>query len=170
MSRETFNFDPMHTTILWQCNHFGFSNPKGLFSMVEGVLNLDETNPERSDLNVIIDIATLSTGIEMFNEHLWSKDFFNLESYPTATFVSQKIATTGVNQYKVTGLLTLIGVQRQVVIDALINKIGEHPMSKRKTIGISANLVINRADYGMTAYIPMVGENVQLNIEAEAQS
>ena len=168
MSNTIFNFDPMHTTLLWQCNHFGFSTPKGQFTMIEGTLEFDEHSPENAKVNVKIDIATLSTGIKLFNEHLLGKDFFDVEKFPNAIFVSQKVKPITKNELNVEGLLTILGVAKSVSLNVTLNKVGEHPMTKKNSAGFSATAVIKRSEFGMNAYVPMVGDEVQLTIEAEA--
>ena len=72
---ETYKFDPNHTTVNWSANHFGFSNPTGKFTEFEGALNLDEKNPQKSSLDVIIKIDSLNTGLSKFDKHLKSADF-----------------------------------------------------------------------------------------------
>src|SRR5208282_3106947 len=88
---ETYTLDPMHTSVNWSINHFGFSNPSGKFARVEGTLSLDEAKPENSKVSATIQLANLVTGIDKLNEHLESPDFFDAAQFPTATFVSDKV-------------------------------------------------------------------------------
>jgi len=168
---ETYMFDPSHTNIDWRINHFGFSNPSGKFARVEGSLTLDEQKPENSKVSATIAIANLVTGIDKLDEHLKSPDFFDIAKFPTATFVSTKVA---VNQNdsikrtaKVYGTLTLHGVAKPVVLDVTLNKIGDN-MLKRKTAGFSMHTMLKRSDFGMDKYLPMLGDDVTIDIESEA--
>ncbi len=82
-----YKIDPNHTSVTWSANHFGFSNPSGKFSDIDGSITFDEKNPKKSEVSVTIKIASLNTNLPKFDQHLKSKDFFDAEAFPTATFV-----------------------------------------------------------------------------------
>ncbi len=164
---ETFTLDPTHTFVVWHINHFGFSNPTGKW-LANGTLVLDEKHPQDSKIDVTIETASIDTGIAKLDEHLKSKAFFDVEQYPTATFVSNKITLNGKHAAKVEGTLTLHGVSKPVTLDVTLNKIGINPITEKKTAGFSAKGKIKRSDFGMTTLIPGVGDEVKLDIEAEA--
>ena len=165
---ETFDLDPNHTNILWQVNHFGFSNPNGKITDTTGTITLDEANPANSKVAVDISPANLVSGVPKLDEHMKSKDFFNVVEFPKAKFVSTKVELTGKDTAKVTGDLTLLGVTKPVVLDVKLNKLGEHPMTKKKTVGFSAATTIKRSEFGMGAYVPNVSDDVKIAIETEA--
>lgn len=165
---ETFTIDPHHTTVVWQADHFGLSKPTGKFPLITGTLVLDEAAPANSQVDISIDTTKLSTGDAKFDEHLKSKDFFDVATYPTATFKSTKVTTTGDKTATVEGDLTLHGVTKKVTLDVTLNKVGEHPMTKKKAAGFSATATIKRSDFGITYAIPGVADEVKLDIQAEA--
>jgi polyisoprenoid-binding protein YceI len=166
-AEEKYTLDPTHTNITWSANHFGFSNPSGKFSKVEGTLTLDEAKPEASKVNVTITPASVITGVEKLDEHLRTDAFFDVAKFPTATFVSDKVDVTGKGTAKITGNLTLHGVSKPVVLDVTLNKIGENPISKKKTAGFSASTTILRSDFGINYALPGVSDEVKIKIEAE---
>lgn len=164
---ETYKLDASHTAITWHVNHFGFSTPSGKFMDVDGTLHLDEANPASSSLSVTIPIDKMNSGVAKLDEHLKTPDFFDAAKYPTATYVSKSIELTGKDTAKVTGDLTLHGVTKPVVLDVKLNKIGEN-MMKMKTAGFTASTTIKRSDFGISAYVPNLGDEVKLEIESEA--
>jgi len=164
---DSYTLDPMHTSVTWTINHFGFSNPWGKFSMIDGTLTLDEQNPQNSQVSVTIPVDDMVTGIDKLDAHLKSKEFFDTTTYPTATFVSSKVTLTGKDTAKVEGTLTLHGVSKPEVLNVTLNKIGEN-MFKKKTAGFSATTTIKRSDFGITTYLPMLGDDVKLYVESEA--
>jgi polyisoprenoid-binding protein YceI len=105
--------------------------------------------------------------IPKLDEHLKGKDFFDVAQFPTATFVSDKITKTG-NNAKVQGMLTIHGVSKPVTLNVKLNKVGVNPMSKKKAAGFSATATIKRSDFGVGKYVPDVGDEVTLDIQAEA--
>ncbi len=165
---EKFVLDPNHTNIIWHANHLGFSNPDGKFAKSDGYIILDEKNPSISSVNVTIDTSSIITGIEAFDKHLKGSDFFNIEKYKTATFVSTKVDVYNQEYAKVYGDFTMLGVTKPVVLYAKLNKIGKHPFTKKKSVGFSATTVIKRSEFGMNYGIGMVSDDIQIAIEVEA--
>ena len=168
---ENYTLDPNHTNVVWSANHFGFSNVYGKFAKVEGKLTLDEAKPEASKLSVVVTPASIITGIDKFDAHLKSDAFFDVEKFATATFESTKVVVTEPGKKAiVTGNLTLHGVTKPIALDVTLNKIGEQPMTKKKTAGFSATTTIKRSDFGMTFALPGVSDDVKIIIESEASA
>ena len=165
---ETYKLDLNHTNIYWQADHFGFSSPSGKFSKLEGTVVLDEEHPEKSKVDVNIDTSSIITGIEKFDAHLKSKDFFNAEQFPAAAFTSDKVEVTSKTTAKVSGQLRLLGITKPVVLDVILNKIGTSMAHPKKSAGFSASTVIKRSDWGMGFGVPGVSDEVKISIEAEA--
>lgn len=163
---DVYTLDPNHTYVLWHANHFGFSNPSGKW-VAEGTLSLDEKKPENSKVKVTIKIGDLVTGIKKFDEHLKGKTFFNVEQFPTATFVSNKVNVIDKDTAKVQGILTIRDVSKPVTLDVKLNKKGTNPVNNKETVGFSAHTLIKRSDFGISAYLPGVGDEIKIQIEAE---
>lgn len=169
LAADTYTLDPSHTTVIWEANHFQFSNPHGLLSMIDGKVTLDETNPAASTVEATWNSKNLFTGNPKFDQHLQSKDFFNIGEFPTAIFKSTKVEPAADNKSaKVTGNLTLLGVTKPVTLDVTFNHKGEHFMTKKPTVGFTATGVIKRSEFGMGFGVPNVSDDVKITIEAEA--
>ena len=69
---------------------------------------------------------------------------------------------------KVTGLLTVRGVSKPVTLDVTLNQSGINPISDNKTVGFTAITDIKRSDFGIKTLLPGLGDDVKMNIEAEA--
>lgn len=164
---ETYTIDPNHSYVMWHISHFGFSSPSGKW-LAEGTLVLDETSPKNSKVNVTIPVANMITGIPKLDDHLKDKDFFDTDKYPTATFVSDKVNVTGKNTAKISGILTVRGISKPVTLDVKLNKMGDSPIVHKKTVGFTASTTVKRSDFGMTSYLPGLGDEVKINIETEA--
>ena len=165
---EKYNLDKPHTQIIFSVNHLGFTNSYGKFTDYAGTLNFDEAQPEKSNVDVTIQTSSLNMDDEKWNEHLKSKDFFNVVQFPTMTFKSTKVEVTGDHTANVTGDLTLLGVTKPVTLVVTHNKTGKHPMKDIMASGFSATGTLKRSDFGMGYGVPMVGDEVKLIIEAEA--
>lgn len=166
-STESYVLDPLHTSVNWRINHFGFANVTGKW-YANGQLNYDEQNPQSSSVKVTIDIAKSITGVPELDYNMLGSAFLDAKKYPKATFVSTKVTMTGSNTANVEGNLTLHGVTRPVVLNVTFNKVGVDPITNLKTAGFSATTAIMRSDYKITTYVPSISDEVKLDIEVEA--
>jgi polyisoprenoid-binding protein YceI len=119
-------------------------------------------------VDVTLPLADLDTHVPALDEHLKKPDFFDADKYPSITFKSTNVQSVGGNKFKVTGNLTVHGVSKPVVLDATLNKSGEHPMMKVQTVGFDATATLKRSDFGMGAYVPNVSDDIQIHITTEA--
>lgn len=163
---QTYVLDPTHTAVVWHINHMGYSNPSGKW-MADGTLELDPANLQNSKVKAIIKVAGIISGVPKLDEHLTSKDFFDTAQFPTATFISDKVDVTGKNTAKVHGMLTVHGITKPITLMVKLNKIGVNPMTQKQTVGFTAFTTLKRSDYGISAYLPNLGDEVKIEIEAE---
>lgn len=163
-----YQIDPTHTATVFTWNHFGFSTPSANFSDIQGTINVDNAKPANSSVNVTIPLSSLNTNVKALDEHLKTADFFDAAKYPNITFKSTKVQALGKNKYKITGNLTVKDVTKPVVLDAVLNKQGVHPMTKAEAIGFNATTSFNRSAFGVGAYVPNVGDKITVNITTEA--
>ncbi|KRE83643.1 polyisoprenoid-binding protein [Rhodanobacter sp. Soil772] len=163
----TYKLDPSHTMVLFSWNHFGYSNPTADFGLGEGTLVFDEQHPANSSVEVTLPLARLDTHVPALDEHLKKPDFLNAEQYPVVTFKSTEVQPLGGNKFKVSGNLTVHGVTKPVVLDATLNKVGPHPMTKAPSIGFDATTSIKRSDFGVGAYVPNVSDELSIRITTE---
>jgi polyisoprenoid-binding protein YceI len=163
----TYKLDPGHTMVLFSWNHFGYSNPTADLGLGEGTVVFDEQHPANSSVEVTLPLARLDTHVPALDEHLKKPDFLDAGTYPVVTFKSTQVQPLGGNKFKVTGNLTVHGVTRPVVLDATLNKVGPHPMSKAQSIGFDATASIKRSDFGVGAYVPSVSDEIAIRITTE---
>jgi polyisoprenoid-binding protein YceI len=163
-----YTVESNHAFVVWSANHFGFSNQMGKFFDISGEIMFDSKNIDKSSVNVTINLNSLVTGSQKFDDHLKSQDFLDVKKFPTAKFVSKKITSVGKDKAKVEGELTLHGVTKPVTLDAKINKVGVSAITQKETVGFSATATIKRSQFGINYAIPNVSDEVTLIIEVEA--
>lgn len=164
----TYTIDPTHTATVFTWDHFGFSTPSGNFTDIQGKITVDNDKPEKSSVQVTIPLSSINTNVKVLDNHLLKADFFDAEKYPTITFKSTKVETRDKKNYKITGDLTIKGITKPVVLDAVLNKQAEHPMAKVPAIGFNATTSFDRSAFGVGAYVPNVGDKITVNITTEA--
>ncbi|MFM7027591.1 MAG: YceI family protein [Chakrabartia sp.] len=159
----TYTVDNHHAQILWTVNHFGFNDYFGIFGQPTGSLTIDPAKPNDAKVSVTIPIAEVATSRADLTKHLMTPDFFDAAKFPTASFQSTKVEASG-TKAKITGNLTLLGVTKPVVLDAAFTGAGKNPMMGKDTIGFHATTSLKRSDWGMTKFVPFVGDDVKIDI------
>ena len=166
----TYQLDPHHTMVLFSWSHFGFSHPTAELGLGQGTLVFDPEHPEQAKVEVTLPLSGLDTPVPALNEHLAKPDFFDTAKYPTVTYKSTKVEPVGKDRFRVTGDLTIHGVTRPVVLDATLNRIGKHPMSGKPSIGFDATGTLKRSDFGVSAYVPNVSDEISLHVTTEGSA
>ncbi len=165
----SYELDSSHGKITWTVDHFGLSHYRGQFVDVTGRLTIDPKQPERATLQVTVPLDKVGTFHAGLDQHLRNADFFDVPNHPKATFTSTSIERLGERQARVTGNLTLRGVTKPVTFIGTFNAAGVHPVTKRYTIGFDGEATIRRSEFGITFALPVVGDEVRLDLEAEFQ-
>jgi polyisoprenoid-binding protein YceI len=170
---STWNIDPAHSAVEFKVRHMMISNVKGKFSGLSGVLKLDESDHSRSTVEVSIPAASVSTVDEKLDAHLKNEDFFDVEQFPTLTFKSTSIRSTGGHDYEVAGNLTIRGVTQTVTLNvADFSEPSKDPWGNLR-IGLSGSTKVNRKDFGLVWNAPLefggvlVGDEVTITLDVQ---
>lgn len=165
----TYTADKGHSLVGWRVNHFGFNDYLGIFGDVEGTLTLDPANLSAAKVDVTIPISSVVVASAGLKEHLLragkdggKPDFFGTDPAP-AKFVSTSVQPSG-NTALITGDLTLNGVTKPVTIEAQFTGAGKHPMNQKETVGFDGTATIKRSEFGIGYGVPMVSDEVELDI------
>lgn len=165
---EKYVLDPGHSQIVFTYNHLGYSTSTGMFSGFDGEIQFDQANPAASSVTVSFPVKSMLTGWQARFDHLMSPDFFDATDDEMVSFTSTGIEVTGEKTAKITGDLTLNGVTKPVVLDAVLNQASEHPMEQKPWAGFSATTTLLRSDYNLGTFAPFISDEVQVMISIEA--
>jgi polyisoprenoid-binding protein YceI len=162
----TYAIEPTHTRVLFAVDHMGTSTWYGDFTHASGTLKLDPKTPAASSVEVSVPMASVSTTNSVLDGELKSADWFDAAKFPTMTFKSTKVTVTGPGRASVAGELTLHGVTKPIVLEARFKGAGPSPMTKAYMVGFDATGKIKRSQFGVTKYVPLVGDEVDLILSA----
>ena len=163
----TYKTDPAHTLIGYEVSHFGINDYFGIFGDATGTLTIDPARPEQAKVDITIPLSTgITNASAKLTEHLKTADFFDVANHPTARFVSTSVKVDPKDKTKaeIAGNLTIKGITKPVVLETEFTGAGDNPRSKVRTIGFEAETEIKRSDFGITYGIPMVADEVELEI------
>ena len=165
---EKYVLDSSHSQIVFSYNHLGYSTSWGMFSGFAGEIQFDQADPAASSVTVSFPVKSMLTGWEERFTHFMSPDFFDAADDEMVSFTSTAIEVTGEKTAKITGDLTLNGVTKSVVLDAVLNQVGDHPMANKPWAGFSATTTLVRSEYNLGMFAPYVSDEVQVQISVEA--
>ncbi len=170
-AEEHFTIDPYHTYPHFKINHLGFSTMQGHFGKTSGKLSMD-LKEGKGSVDIVIDAASVYTGMQKRDDHLRSPDFLNVIEFPEITYQSNKVAFHhGGKMATVHGELTIKGVTRPVVLEVASINCGIHPMDPKKkkyVCGFDASASIKRSDFDMSYALPAIGDEMALSFGVEA--
>lgn len=133
----------------------------GMFKKFDAVVKYDPQNPSASSFSGTINVSSLSTGIDMRDEHLLDEDYFSAKSYPNITFGSSSISKLSDGRLKVTGKLTMKGTTKSIEMIVKPTKSGD-------TWYFETTLTLDRLDFGVGEDSWVMGDDVYCTIKVAA--
>jgi len=167
MAAEAYKIDTKHADLIFSVEHAGFTHKRGWFRDFEGLLQFDATKPENSKVDVTVKTDSLDTALPARDQDLKSGMFLDSAKYPEMHFESTKVVAAENQSLRIEGNLTLHGVTKPITLNAKLNKAGPNPFDKTPTLGFSATGELKRSEFGIATFIPMIGDLVEITIEAE---
>jgi polyisoprenoid-binding protein YceI len=161
-----YHIEPSHTRVQFAVNHLGLSTYFGDFTGAKGSLTLDPKAPAASKVEVTLPISSVSTTNTVLDGELKGADWFDAAKFPTLSFRSTSVTPTGKDTAKVAGELTLHGVTKPVTLEVRFHGAGNNPLSKAYTVGFDDHGTIKRSEFGVTKYVPLVSDEVEITISA----
>jgi polyisoprenoid-binding protein YceI len=166
-AEDSYTIDPNHTFPSFEVSHLGFSTQRGRFDRTSGKVMLDPVQKTGS-VDITIDADSIDTGVQQLDEVLRGAGFFDVAHFPTLSFRSSDLMFDDRQLVSVEGMLTMLGVSRPITLTVTHYKCGLDIASLKYVCGIDAETTLRRSDYGMIKFVPFVGDEVKLKIQAEA--
>jgi len=171
-----YSLDKNHASLIWKVSHAGLSKYTARFKSFDANITLDPTDITKSSVIAVIDPTSVETDYDSasnngknFNEELsMGEQWLNAGKFPQITFKADRVEKTGENTGKIHGDLEFMGMTKHVVLDAVLNGAYlNQPFNKKPTLGVSATTTIKRSDWGLSTYVPAIGDEIEIIIEGE---
>jgi len=162
----TYKIEPYHTQVLFSVDHMGFTYFSGNFSGVSGTAVLSPKKPATMSVSVSVPVASVATTSPKLTEELKEPDWLDATKFPTMIFRSTKVMETGPGTADIDGTLTLHGVTKPLTLHAKFIGAGINILSHNQTAGFELTGTVKRSDFGVTKYVPLIGDNVSITINA----
>jgi len=164
---DNYTIDPNHTFPVFEVSHLGYSVQHGRFNKTSGNITLDMAGKSGS-VELTIDVASLDMGFTTWDEHMAEEGFFNTAKFPSMSFKSNKLIFKDDKVVAAEGAFTMLGVTKPLTVSVTGFKCGEHPMNKKPMCGANIGGTIKRTDFGMTKYVPAIGDDIKIHVPVEA--
>ena len=164
-----YSLDIDHSTLLFKVDHLGFSKYIGRFNEFEAELNFEPENPTAATLSAKVMMASLDLANDSFEKDVKSDEWFNVEQFPEATFISSSVGKINKNALVFYGQLTFLGVTQPAAINVTFNGGANNFLTQKYTLGFYAEIQFNRSDYGLGKYVPAVGDEINIEVYGEFQ-
>ncbi|MDQ6967939.1 MAG: YceI family protein [Mariprofundaceae bacterium] len=167
---ENYAFDikGQHAFIQFKVKHLGYSWLLGSFKKFNGSFTYDQANPSNNSVRAEIDVRSLDTNHAERDKHLRSADFFDVATFPKATFVSTSYKDLGDGKGIMTGKFTLRGISKIIQLDVTQIGTGNDPWGGYRR-GFEARTTLHLSDYKMlkSSMLGAAAENVELYFSIE---
>ena len=161
-----YTSDANHSFVRFSYSHLGFTTQESRFNKVNGTVTYDPA-AKTASVDIAIDTKSVDTGSDLFNEHIQGADYLDTAQFPTASFKSTAVKFDGDKPVSITGNLTVKGVTKPVTLTVTSFKHAPN-MQKKDGIGADATGTVKRSDFNMGKAVPLVGDEVTLEIVIEA--
>lgn len=140
----------------------------GGFQTWQGNVQVNDADMPKSGVQVTVDTHSLKMMDRQQADMLKDSDFFDVDRFPQMTFRSEKVERTGAETLKIDGFLTLRGVTRPMTLDVTVSDRKPNAAPGAPYARVRAKGTIKRSDFGMTKYVDLVGDNVEISITTDA--
>jgi polyisoprenoid-binding protein YceI len=159
-----------HISVYWSVSHAGFTKVTGQFRQInKAEFAFDPEDVSKSTVAVEIEAASLDSNHAFRDNWARSEAELNVWKFRTIKFESAKIEKTGDQTGKMTGNLTMHGETHPITLDVTYNKGGKHLSGKYSVDGFTAKGMLKRSDFGMKAFTPAIGDEVEFVVQFEAK-
>ena len=160
--------DKSHAALLFKINHLGFSTFIGRFTEFDASLDFDPENIQNSQLEVIVNMASLDVNLPEFEEELEGPNWLDAGQFPQAIFRTTSFIGQTENNFQFQGDLTFHGVTAPVVLNVTFNGGGRNFLTRSYTLGFEASAQFKRSDFGADRFTNFgVGDDIELEIHVE---
>lgn len=163
-----YAIDPVHTRVQFSLDHAGYSRAIGTLSGSTGTLVFTPGDWRDARVDVSVPLGRLELGDAAWNRA--ALGILDARTHPVARFVSNRAEPIGPWAARVCGDLTLHATTRDFCLDVQFNQLARYPLPPfHRVAGFSASGQLRRSDFGIDDWKSLVGDMVELRIEAEAR-
>jgi len=164
-----YSLDKSHATMLFKVEHFGLSEYVGRFNQFDASLDFDPENIAQTKLEALIDIDSLDINDPGLKKQILSAKWFDQENHPQAKLSSVSLRQLDESNFELIADLQWRGINKPIAMQVKFNGGANNLLTRKYTLGFYASGSFLRSDYGVKTYLPIVGDEIKIEVFAEFQ-
>ena len=174
MENETkWSIDLSHSEIEFKVRHLMIAHVKGSFKNFDASIYTTGKDFKTAEIDLWIDVNSISAGDDKRDAHLKSADFFDVENHKQIIFTSQTIEKAdSLGHHELWGYLTMKGITKHVKLNVEFGGIAKD-LSGNEKAGFVISGKFNRKDWELNWNKAvelgglMIGEEVSISCDIE---
>ncbi len=167
LAADSYTIDPGYSMAHFEITRLGFSSQRGSFNKTSGKVSLDMA-AKAGSVDFTINTRSIDMGSAAWTAHLSDEGLFNVKKFPTMTFRSDKLVFDGDKVVAAEGQFTMLGVTKPLKVSVNNFQCGVSVVDKRSMCSGNISAALKRSDFGLTKYIPVVSDEVAINVSVDA--
>ena len=140
--------DKNHAQLHFSAFHYGIAHIEGIFKEFTVTMTSEKEDFSDAQIEMVAQVNSINTQMEMRDNDMRSKRWFDAEQFPVITFKSTSFKKEKGNNYRLAGNLTLHGMTIPIVFNVVFNGWAV-TMTKRKTAGFTVTGEVKRNDFNL---------------------
>ena len=168
-----WTMDKAHSDISFKIRHLMISHVKGSFKTFDANIYTTDKDFTTAQIDLWIDVASITTGDAKRDEHLTGADFFDIENHKQISFTSSTIEKPDADgNHALWGELTIKGITKNVQLNVEFGGIISDPWGNEKA-GFTVTGKISRSDWELTWNSAMetggmmLGDEIKISCEIQ---
>lgn len=164
----TYRIDPVHSQVVFNVEHNGFSRSFGRLKVTDGTIRFNRDDWSKSSVDATIDLSSVDMGDAAWDKAVRASALLDSDRAKTARYVSDSVEQKNDAEGVVHGKLTLRGVTLPLDLPFRVNRVGTTIYGMHTVAGFSSSVILDRTRYGMTSNANSIGNDVTVWLEIEA--
>jgi polyisoprenoid-binding protein YceI len=140
--------DKNHAQLHFSAFHYGIAHIEGIFKEFTVTMISEKEDFSDAQVEMIAQVNSINTQMEMRDDDLRSRRWFDTEQYPVITFKSNSFKKEEGKNYRLAGNITIHGVTKPIVFNVVLNGWAV-TMTKKKTAGFTVTGEVKRSDFNL---------------------
>lgn len=163
---ESYNVDPVHTSIVFRIKHLNVAYFFGRFNGASGTIVVDREVVSNSSVDIQVKVNDVDTFNSDRDKHLKTADFFDAQKYPVIEFKSRSVKKIDPTTLEVSGDIMFHGAKRPLTVRVLQTGSGKDPWGNFR-MGFETDFTIKRSEFGMDKMLNLIGDEVRITVSVE---
>lgn len=147
-SWQRYDIDPSASRLTFAVSFLGLFTVQGSFSDLSGSIEYRKADSRASSVIADVRMATVDSGIRLRDRHLRSRDYLDVERFPTAHFESSAVEWQQ-DGFLVHGRLTVRDETRAIVVHMAYPDPPSPGMPEDAPLELSGHFSLNRRQFGV---------------------